>query len=90
MIKIKVLGKNILAKPIWLNEENKDGIILSSDTDKTRKNYGVVEYIGDEVTKTRVGETIIFQTKEVSQLELEDERFFLIIEDEIIAIEDNG
>lgn len=90
MIKIKVLGKNILAKPMWLTEENKSGLVISSDANKTRKNYGIVKFIGTDVSKVKVEDVVIFQTRDINQLELDDERFFLIIEDDIIAIEEDG
>lgn len=88
MSKIKVLGKFILAKPIELSERQEDGIVLTTNTDKVKKNYGVVEYLGPDVTNINVGDTIIFETKEISQLEIGDDRFFLLIEDEVIAIDE--
>jgi len=88
MSKIKVLGKFILAKPIELSEQQEDGIVLTTNTDKVKKNYGVVEYIGEDVEKISVGNTIIFETKELNQLEIGGDRFFLLIEDEVIAIDE--
>lgn len=88
MSKIKVLGKFILAKPIELSEQQEDGIVLTTNTDKVKKNYGIVEYIGEDVEKISVGNTIIFETKELNQLEIGDDRFFLLIEDEVIAIDE--
>ena len=88
MSKIKVLGKFILAKPIELSEQQEDGIVLTTNTDKVKKNYGVVEYIGEDVEKISVGNTIIFETKELNQLEIGSDRFFLLIEDEVIAIDE--
>lgn len=88
MSKIKVLGKFILAKPIELSERQEDGIVLTINTDKVKKNYGVVEYLGPDVININVGDTIIFETKEISQLEIGDDRFFLLIEDEVIAIDE--
>lgn len=88
MSKIKVLGKFILAKPIELSEQQEDGIVLTTNTDKVKKNYGVVEYLGPDVTNINVGDTIIFETKEISQLELGSDKYFLLIEDEVIAIDE--
>lgn len=88
MPKIRVLGKFILAKPIELSKEQDDGIILTTDTDKVKKNYGVVEYIGQDVEEVNVGDTIIFETKELNQLEIGDDRYFLLIESEVIAIDE--
>jgi len=89
MPKLKVLGKFILAKPIEISKkEVTGGFILTTNTDKVKKNYGVVEYIGQEVTSVKIGDTIIFETKEINQLEIGDDRYFLIIESEVIAIDE--
>lgn len=86
-MKLKVLGKNILAKPIELNKENEVGLVTTVNNDKFKKNYGIVEYIGDEITNVKIGDLIVFKTQDLSQLEIEDQKYFLIIQDDVIAID---
>jgi co-chaperonin GroES (HSP10) len=86
-MKLKVLGKNILAKPIELNKENEVGLVATVNNDKFKKNYGIVEFIGDEVSKVKVGDIIVFKTQELNQLEIENNKYFLIIQDDVIAID---
>jgi len=86
-MKLKVLFKNILAKPIELNKADDSGLVATVNSDKFKKNYGIVELIGEDVTKVRIGDVIIFKTQELSQLEIEDKKYFLIIQDDVIAID---
>jgi chaperonin GroES len=86
-MKLKVLFKNILARPIELNKADASGLVATTNSDKFKKNYGVVEFIGEEVTKVKIGDTIVFKTQELSQLEIEDNKYFLIIQDDVIAID---
>jgi co-chaperonin GroES (HSP10) len=87
-MKLKVLFKNILARPIELNKADDSGLIATINSDKFKKNYGIVEYIGEDVTKVKIGDMIVFKTKELNQLEIEDKKYFLIIQDDIIAIDE--
>jgi len=86
-MKLKVLFKNILAKPIELNKEDESGLVATTISDKFKKNYGIVEFIGEEVTKVKIGDIIIFKTQELSQLEIENNKYFLIAQDDVIAID---
>jgi co-chaperonin GroES (HSP10) len=61
-MKLKVLFKNILARPIELNKADASGLVATTNSDKFKKNYGVVEFIGEEVTKVKIGDTIVFKT----------------------------
>lgn len=86
-MKLKVLFKNILAKPIELNKADGSGLVATVNSDKFKKNYGVVELIGEEVTRVKIGDVIVFKTQDLSMLEIEDNKYFLIIQDDVIAID---
>ena len=49
------------------------------------KDIALVKYI-EKMLKIKVDDLIIFKTGDHNQLEIENERFFLITEDEVIAI----
>jgi len=87
-MKLKVLFKNILVRPIELNKADDSGLVTTINSDKFKKNYGVVEYIGEDVTRVKVEDTIIFKTQDLNQIEIEDKKYFLIMEDSIIAIDE--
>ncbi|OQC50775.1 MAG: hypothetical protein BWX56_01280 [Euryarchaeota archaeon ADurb.Bin023] len=85
-MKLKVLNKNILAAPCPLFDEGKDLLVTTCNVDKFKKDIALVKYIGEDVKKIKVDDLIIFKTGDHNQLEIENERFFLITEDEVIAI----
>jgi chaperonin GroES len=56
---MKVLGDRILLKPLKLEERTAGGIILP-ETAQTYTLNGLVLEIGDEVTKVKKGQTVLY------------------------------
>lgn len=55
----KPLGKRVLIQELK-EEEQKEGSIIIPDTVAKIFSKGVIKYVSDEVTKVKVGDTVLF------------------------------
>lgn len=77
---LQPLGKRILIKPIV--EEKKPSFIIVKD--EAPQSYSVLA-IGDDVTKVKVGDTIYIAAYSTAEIKYVDEKFQIVVEDNIIA-----
>lgn len=77
---LQPLGKRILIQPIT-HEEKKSILIIKEEIPQTFK----VIAIGDEVKKVKVDDTIFISSFSTSEFKLNNEKYTLVQEDNIIA-----
>ena len=83
--KITPLRKRLLIKPIKSSETTKSGIVLAGEKKSDRAE---VIAIGEEVKgELKLGDIVLFQSYGGREVELEDERYLFVEEDEILAKE---
>lgn len=86
---IKAIGERVVAKEIKIQEETKNGIILSGVTSK--KNSNVVEVVGigsgEKVSKEiSIGDKIIYSGYGLTKVNDDDEEFLIIDFENILGI----
>lgn len=75
---LKPIGKRIIVKPVELNHGN----IIVSGIKPTQ--YTVIT-IGDDVTKTKVGDIVYIDKHHGAEIEHEKQKFLVIEENSILA-----
>lgn len=96
-IKIKPLGSRVLIEPL-VEEENKNsfGIILP-DSDKKESYRGIVLAVGDGLVddgkrvplQVKVGDKVIFSKYGYEDIKADNKEYYLIKEENILAIIEN-
>lgn len=81
---IKPIGKNILIK-IEEQKETKSGIALPSNHDYIQE-YAEVVAIGDEVTRVKAGQTIVFKSWALNTVIMPDRKLTFVEEDKLLAV----
>jgi len=86
MIKITPRNKFVLVKP---DEEesrtSENGILTPKNVEKEKKAIGTVVSFGDEIKGIRIGERVIYMMFSGEKLEIKEEKYILLHDDEIIA-----
>ncbi len=90
---IKPLNDNVLIKKEEVENKTASGIILSS-TPKTEYNVGIVVAVGEgkmvdgkrEPMTVKVDDKVIFEKYATTEVEFEDEKYYVISESKILAI----
>ena len=95
--KIMPLGDRVLLKPLSAEDIHKktaSGIIIPETVDKEKPEHGKVIAVGDGKyidgklipLKVKVGDKVIFSKYGYDEVKLEDEEFFILKEENILAI----
>lgn len=98
MTKIKPLGNNILIEPISEEErgsKTKSGIFIPETVDKEKPDQGIIIAVGpgkrDENGKiipvsVKKGQKVVFAKYGPDELKVGDKKYYIISEDNILAI----
>lgn len=93
--KIQPLGGNILVEPISEESKTATGIVLPDTVDKEKPQKGKIVALGTgKVTedgkkipfKVKVGDIIIFKKYSPDELEIEDKEYFIMSEEDVLAV----
>lgn len=97
-MQLKPLHDNVILKPIAKDEMTKSGIILPDTIDKEKPETGEVIAVGAGRTldngqtapmNVKVGDKVLFKKYSPDELKIDGEKYLVISEKEIIAIEIN-
>jgi len=92
---LKPLYDNIVIKPLEKEEKTKSGIILPDSETKEKPERGEVIAVGDgkikdngEIQKltVKIGDKVLFKNYIPSEIELEDKKYLILRESDILAI----
>ncbi len=81
---IKSIGKNVIINSVKNNEYEKNGIIVKSTS--LSNIIGNVVSIGSEVSEIGVGDKIIYNENNAKKIFYENNEYFVINEQEVLAI----
>lgn len=81
-------GRHVLVKPDPTDE--KVGVLFVPGTAQTEKNRGQVLRVGPEVHDAKVGDSVLFEKFAGTELIMDDQRCLLVLEDNIIAVIEEG
>lgn len=81
---IKPLNNNILVEVEKLSKITEGGLIQEEDQELER---GKVKSIGDEVTKIKKGDTVLFRSYSLESITVGKKKFTFVKEDEVFAID---
>lgn len=93
--KIMPLGGNVLVKPLQEESKTASGIVLPDTVDKEKPQKGKVVAVGtgkitDDGKKipfnVKVGDIVIFKKYSPDEIEIEDNEYLIMSEDDILAI----
>lgn len=86
-MKIKPLGKNIfITSNKEMEKETESGIILPDNMEKAPSVKGKVVFVGPEVEGIEPGNNILFRKYSPDSIEIDEEKYLVAEEDDIIAI----
>ena len=80
---IKPLTDRVVAKKDQPLEKTKSGILLGEA--KESPAYAVVEAVGPDVKSIKKGDKIIFKEYSTTEVELDDEKYLILKEEDILA-----
>lgn len=80
---IKPLTDRVVAKKDQPLEKTKSGILLGEA--KEAPAYAVVEAVGPDVKSIKKGDKIIFKEYSTTEVELDDEKYLILKEEDILA-----
>lgn len=84
-MKIKPLGTQILVE--WeVEEKTKSGIIIPDVVKEGRPEKGKVVEVGKDVKDIKKDDMILFSRYTPNELELEDKRYLVVKEEDVLAI----
>ncbi len=86
--KIKPLGERVVVKPITKKEEaSASGIILPESDTKERTQLGEVVSVGSlDKAEVSVGDKVLFSEYGYDTVEVDDEEYYVIKEDKLLAV----
>lgn len=93
--KVTPLGENILVEPVSEESKTEAGIVLPDTVDKEKPQKGKVVALGtgkltEEGKKVpfnvKVGDIVIFKKYSPDEVEVEDNEYLIMSEDDILAI----
>ncbi|TSA58167.1 co-chaperone GroES [bacterium] len=86
MTKITPRNLFVLVKPDEeQSRKSENGILTPKNVEKEKKAFGTVISIGEEVKGIKIGDRVIYMMFSGEKLELKEEEFILLHDDEIIA-----
>ncbi|KKQ34834.1 MAG: 10 kDa chaperonin [candidate division WS6 bacterium GW2011_GWA2_37_6] len=84
--KIKPIGANILVKPVDEEKKTVTGIVLPDTVDKEKPQTEKV-VAGKKVEfNVKVGDTVLFKKYSPDEIEIDDENYLIMTEDDILAV----
>lgn len=81
----KTTGTRILIKPDEKEDKSAGGIIIVEEAQE-RPQFGEVILVGDEVKNTKVGNRVMHGKYAGTEVEIEDETFLIMREDDLLLI----
>ena len=81
----KPLGPRVLIQPQTEQDQTKSGIILPDSAGQKKSNMGVIVEVGD-VEQLKVGDKVIFSELDFEPVEIEKQKYFIGVEDNVLAI----
>lgn len=88
MIKLNPIKNKILVKPVKI-EERKGGIFIPESAQKNADRAEVVQVGDDPNITVKVGDTVILMKMAGMQIEIDNEKYIILTENEILAILDD-
>ncbi len=94
-MKIKPLSDNVIVKPSSKEEVTKSGIVIPDTVDKEKPERGEVIAIGPgkllengqrAQMSVKVGDKVMFKKYSPDEIEVDDEEFLVISQNDILAI----
>lgn len=94
-MKLKPLHDNVVVKPSSTEEMTKSGIVLPETASKERPERGEVIAVGPGKTlengktnplNVKVGDKVMFKKYSTDEIKIDDEKFLLVNESDILAI----
>ncbi|MCF7795557.1 co-chaperone GroES [Patescibacteria group bacterium] len=95
MAKLKPLYDNVVILPIEKEEKTKSGILLPEKDAKEKPEQGKVVAVGEgklkengEIQKlsVKIGDKVLFKSYIPSEIEVEEEKYLILRESDILAI----
>lgn len=84
---IKPLGKNVTAKLVEKSKVTKAGLYLpDSSVEALAPKVAEIIAIGDEITKVKVGEQVVFKPYATYEVQEGDEKFVMLEEEDILGV----
>ncbi|WP_025270477.1 co-chaperone GroES [Hippea sp. KM1] len=84
MATLKPLMDRILVEPQDLEQKTESGIIIP-DTAKEKPQQGKVVEVGEDVETVKKGDVIVFEKYAGNEIKLDDKRYVILKEDEVLA-----
>lgn len=85
-MKIKPLGKRIVVRPLKQEEKTEGGIYLPETASKEKPQQGKVTAVGSEFKGVKVGDTVVFAKYGGTEIEIEDEDYLVLGEDDVLGV----
>lgn len=94
-MKLKPLHDNVVVKPSSAEEMTKSGIVLPETANKEKPERGEVIAVGPGKTlengktiplNVKVGDKVVFKKYSPDEIKIDDEKFLLVNESDILAI----
>ncbi|MBR1802099.1 co-chaperone GroES [Candidatus Saccharibacteria bacterium] len=83
-MKLKPLTNHVVAKLEAPAKKTASGLLLP-DTNKEQTAYAIVESVGPEVKTVKPGDKIIYKEYSTTNVELENEKYIIVEEKDILA-----
>lgn len=84
-VKFRPLKERVFVRYETEPEKTASGLYIP-DAAKEKPQKGTIEAIGSEVKDVKVGETILFDKYSGSKINIEDEEFLIIKEEDILGV----
>ena len=85
-MKVHPLNLNILLSPLSAEDKTQSGLILPDSHLNERPEQALVSAVGPKVTTIKVGETVLFKKYAPDEVKVENEKFLIINENDILAV----
>jgi chaperonin GroES len=85
---IEVMHDRILVEPLLNSDKSESGLEIPDSINKEKANHGKVVAFGSKKIsdKLKKGVSVIYRDRVVDNIQIEDKRFVIIKEDDVLAI----
>ena len=83
---IRPLKKNVIVKPPVIEKQTASGIVLPDSTTEKRVQEGEVLAYGSECQDIKEGDTVLFSEYAPIEIKLQDVKYYVVDEKDILAI----
>ena len=83
---IKPLGERIIVKPLKQEEKTEGGIFLPETASKEKPQQGNVIAVGPDFKGVKKGDKVLFAKYAGAEVEIENEKYLVLGEDDVLAI----